>query len=345
MSSIRFGRGREYHFLRREDIRARWDLQSAVAFLNGFRADAVAMARIRRELLGIAGGSTIQGKMTDEQVIQTVARKLVSGELLLVLPQRVDLALGLIAEPPPPPPPPERKSTPKEEVFDDEPTFEPSHDGVAQAAVLIAAAANAFPFCEECAKHAAETAPVKPPPRQEVKVSGPVKDDPLLAPTFSPKFDPVAQAAVLTNAAVDGVPFCEECAKAAAKAPPPPPPVEEKVPVTAGPVPEDHTAPPTLDQKVDAVAQAAVLTEAATDGTPFCEECAKLAEQTPPPDSEEEEKAPTAGPAPDSTPPVPTLDTKMDPGAQAAALTQAADEGIPFCEECAKQAAMETVTQ
>ena len=41
------------------------------------------------------------------------------------------------------------------EVVEDDPTFENDHDGVAQAAVLLAAARAAFPFCEECAQHAA----------------------------------------------------------------------------------------------------------------------------------------------------------------------------------------------
>lgn len=150
MSSIRFGRGREYQFFRREDIRGRWDLQSAVHFLNGFRADAVVMANLRRQLV-----ATNSAKLTDEQVIQSVARMLVAGEFVVALPQgmprRDTLDLGretVVA------PAAKRSSTPAE-VRDDDPTFQSGHDGVAQAAVLLAAAREAYPFCEECARHAA----------------------------------------------------------------------------------------------------------------------------------------------------------------------------------------------
>lgn len=146
MNSIRFGRGRDYQFIRREDFRLRWDLQSAVQFLNGFRGDAVAMTTFRRQT-GSNGPNA-----TDEQVIQSLARQLVAGEFLVALPQRELKKEALnLAEPAPAAAPPPRQAAPKEEK-QDAPTFQGGHDGWAQAAVLIEAARSAFPFCEECAR-------------------------------------------------------------------------------------------------------------------------------------------------------------------------------------------------
>jgi hypothetical protein len=152
MSAIRFGRGREYQFFRREDIRMRWDLRSAVQFLNGFRANEVAMSNFRREVA--KGISAAAGSLSDEQVIQSLARMLVAGEFLVALPQRVKHREPIDLRAPAAAPAAPRESTPAE-VVEDDPTFERDHDGVAQAAVLLAAAQAAYPFCEECARHAA----------------------------------------------------------------------------------------------------------------------------------------------------------------------------------------------
>ena len=155
MSSIRFGRGREYQFFRRDDVRSRWDLRSAVQFLNGFRGDAVAMSLFRRQA-GAVGASP--ASLTDEQVIQSIARMLVAGELLVALPQREKIRETLnLGEPAPAPEPAPRRTTPAE-IVEDEPTFDSDLDGVAQAAVLLAAAREAYPFCEQCARQAAHQA-------------------------------------------------------------------------------------------------------------------------------------------------------------------------------------------
>ncbi|MGA2721381.1 MAG: hypothetical protein ABSG79_03105 [Bryobacteraceae bacterium] len=88
------------------------------------------------------------------------------------------------------------------------------------------------------------------------------------------------------------------------KATPPPPPL---------PPPES-----TLPENADAVRIATALQQAAEIGAPFCEECAKLAQQ----------KALAASlPA---SPPPPAIDNV----AIAALMKQAAAEGRPFCEEC-----------
>jgi hypothetical protein len=152
MSLIRFGRGREYQFFRREDVRMRWDLPAAVQFLTRFRTDPAAMAGFRKQIA--RGNPTVDQRLSDEKVIQSMARLLVSGEVIIAMPQRDDRNALRIAEP-------EKAQTPKpapkaQEEVEDEPTFDSDHDGVLQAAVLIAAARAAYPFCEECARHAAE---------------------------------------------------------------------------------------------------------------------------------------------------------------------------------------------
>lgn len=95
----------------------------------------------------------------------------------------------------------------------------------------------------------------------------------------------------------------------------------------------------------EAETQAAVLQTAAGVGAPFCEECAKAAE--------EEEAAATEEVLPDEEPETPAEDpatervvmaeaaansdvSDVDAEAQAATLQEAAEEGVPFCEECEK---------
>jgi len=149
MSLIRFGRAREYQFLRREDVRTRWDLKSATHFLNSFRNDAVAFGALRREASAF-GGLSSKGNLSDDQVIQILARQLVAGELLVALPHRLKQFDHLEKANPDTP------SAPREarvvEQVEDPNTFDSAHDGVAQAAVLIAAAQAGVPFCEECQK-------------------------------------------------------------------------------------------------------------------------------------------------------------------------------------------------
>lgn len=163
MSAIRFGRGQGYQFFRQEDIRRNWDLRTAVQFLNGFRADAVAMANFRRQVKKEITASP--ANLSDEQVIRSLARMMVSGEFMVALPERQHHRDPLELRAPVTAPSAPRESTPVE-VVEDEPTFANDHDGVAQAAVLIEAARGAFPFCAECAKYAAEQQANKPVAKQ-----------------------------------------------------------------------------------------------------------------------------------------------------------------------------------
>lgn len=124
---------------------------------------------------------------------------------------------------------------------------------------------------------------------------------------------------------------------------------EVAMPVEPPPPPPPPKSPPPPQKKkessdtegVDPASQADTLKRAAEEGQPFCEECEKakkaLEEKmqlTPPPPP----TAPPPEPAPRSvfhapTPsPGPPMD--VDPEAQANTLKRAAENGVPFCEEC-----------
>jgi len=81
-----------------------------------------------------------------------------------------------------------------------------------------------------------------------------------------------------------------------------------------------------VDERIDAVAQAAAMRQAAAEGLPFCEECEKA------------RQAELAASQADATPD-PYADT--DVAAQAAVMQQAATDGAPFCEECERARAAE----
>jgi hypothetical protein len=70
------------------------------------------------------------------------------------------------------------------------------------------------------------------------------------------------------------------------------------------------------DDRIDAVAQALALRQAAQDGLAFCEECEKAQAEF------------------EDLPPEPEPFASTDVAAQADALRQAAVDGVPFCEEC-----------
>ena len=223
----------------------RWDLKAATQFLNGFRGDAVAMAQFRRQALATGAGAG-PGALSEEQLIQVIARQMVTGELLVVLPQRerqVSIPRAPAAVQEAPPPRERRESQPEEEVD----TFDSDHDGVAQAAVLIAAAKAAYPFCQECQKHMVEQMMAPAPARARQSTPPPEPEPPPPPPP---------------------------------PAPPPPPPAPEPEPEPAPVVPVDD-APPSFDPNHDGEAQAAVLIAAAKEAYPFCEECQKqMVEET-----------------------------------------------------------------
>jgi len=271
MSSIRFGATHEFQLLRREEVRTRWTLETALDFLKRFRSDTAALAGFRR--LVPSKGRGISAAANDQQLFQAIARMMVSGELLIVKPQGLidhgHLSLKVTAPAVAEAPPAERK---EQEIIEESNTFDSDHDGVAQAAALRAAAADGVPFCAECARYAAEQAaivrPVAKPP-----VPAPPPPPPEPAPlTFKKDANAVRQAATLIEAAQEGIPFCEECNRLAeeeaksdaAPAPAPPPPEPSQTP-----------EPLTFAKNEAAQQQAATLVSAAAQGLPFCEECNK----------------------------------------------------------------------
>lgn len=167
MSSIRFGATHEFQLLRREEVRTRWTLESALDFLRRFHNDTAALAGFRRLARSQGRGSAVAAN--DQQLFQTIARMMVSGELLLVKPQGLidhgHLSLKVTADPVAVAPPPAAKVP---ELVDEASTFDNNHDGVAQAAVLRAAALHGVPFCAECERAASPQAPPPrlPPPHQ-----------------------------------------------------------------------------------------------------------------------------------------------------------------------------------
>ncbi len=148
-----------------------------------------------------------------------------------------------------------------------------------------------------------DTSPPPPPlPPAPVIVQPTRTALPEAPPDVSP------QARTLMDAARNGVPFCEECARAAAG-----------LLGVVQPARAVQTALPALPAEVSAQAQ--VLMDAAKSGAPFCEECAKAAEAA-------------ARPVPAAAPAAPPAGS-----AQAQTRMDAARSGVPFCEECAKAAA------
>ena len=281
MSSIRFGATHEFQLLRREEVRTRWTLETALDFLKRFRNDTVALAGFRR--LVPSKGRGITAAANDQQLFQSIAKMMVSGELLLVKPQGLidhgHLSLKVTAAPVAEAPPTERAEPTIVEVTN---TFESDHDGVSQAVALRAAAANGAPFCAECARYAAEqSAIVRPAAKPPAPAPPPPAPEP--APlTFKKDANAARQAATLIAAAEEGIPFCEECNRLAeekahsdaASVPAPPPPAPPP-PAPPPPAPVEAPEPLTFAKNEAAQKQAATLVTAAAQGLPFCEECNK----------------------------------------------------------------------
>lgn len=95
-------------------------------------------------------------RMTDEQVIETIACRLATRELLLRVTERHwegDPGGNEKSEKQSVPEPVHGPSTPSPKVEEPEQSFfDSSHDGAAQAAALQAAAESGIPFCQECEK-------------------------------------------------------------------------------------------------------------------------------------------------------------------------------------------------
>lgn len=133
-----------------QDIRE-LDRYSVESFLRRFKSDYPIMAHLREVL---APTDPVY-RLTDDQVINIVARRLASRELVF---REISVRPGISgsgggqskpAEPAQAPAP--APSSPASKAVEPEPaTFASNHDGTAQAAVLETGAALAVPFLEEC---------------------------------------------------------------------------------------------------------------------------------------------------------------------------------------------------
>ena len=197
MSSIRFGATHEFQLLRREEVRTRWTLETALPFLKRFRNDSAALAGFRR--LVPSQGRGITAASTDQQLFQAIAKMMVSGELLIVKPQGLidhgHLSLKVIAAAVREAPPAQRKEP---EIVEETNTFDSDHDGVAQAAVLRSAAADGVPFCAECARLAAQQGAIV---RPATKPPAPARESASEPLSFAKDKAAHTQAATLVTAA------------------------------------------------------------------------------------------------------------------------------------------------
>jgi len=127
--------------------------QSALLFLQRFRADEMAMTSLRQMVR--EDGHCSGPQISNDQVLERVAARLARGELHLV---RKPLAFGTgVAKPasgekrPPvqaaPPPTSQAEGPPA--PTPDEPVFDPDADPDAIANVLTHAAVSGKPFCAE----------------------------------------------------------------------------------------------------------------------------------------------------------------------------------------------------
>ena len=210
------------------------DQHRALQFFQQFRADEDSMRKLRRLLAERIDGVSA---LRDDAMMTRLSWELCHGHLLMGGGQaRTGGPSGAggasaAAEPvfiPPPPPPPEpppksapaaRKETPPPPL--DRPTLPENLHPAAMAKTLQSAAASGAPFCEICAKAAAQAAAAAAPDKAPASTPTPPPPPKPAAPPAAerPTLPPVNAAAMadtLKDAAAEGAPFCEVCAKAAA---------------------------------------------------------------------------------------------------------------------------------
>lgn len=102
-------------------------------------------------------------RVDDQALLDQIGAALAQGRLLIGATQQLQMRRLVSAEPPapaPPPPPPASapRSAPAAAPPPAETTFGSELDVQAMVAVLVQAAQDGVPFCEECARAAAEAA-------------------------------------------------------------------------------------------------------------------------------------------------------------------------------------------
>lgn len=306
--------------------------------LMRFKAHADALRRFREMLAGFDWGLPA-AMLDDDEVIEQFAWRLQTGQIQMqyeIELRESSLPTELIAPAQPvDETPPKSAPVPEPPPEPEEPTFGPTAELAAIIGVLKKAAQAGTPFCEECAKAAAKKAAAAGPtpvfePRPLAKDEEPS--------AFADNSDLILLAKMQKEAAELGVPFCEECAKAAAKRQKAEPSGEAPVPFAPKPLSQDD-APSEFAENADLVRLAATQKQAAITGAPFCEECAKAAAKRQPAPSSDDEPIPFA-PKPLSQDDAPSEFSNTADLVQLAAMQKkAAIEGASFCEECAKAAA------
>jgi len=127
--------------------------------------DSAAVLPLRLVAPALADG-TDWSRVDDQAVVDQIGAALAQGRLLIGATQQLQLRRLVSAEPPvppPPPPPPAAASAPRSAPAAAPPpavetTFGSELDVQAMVAVLVQAAQDGVPFCEECARAAAEAA-------------------------------------------------------------------------------------------------------------------------------------------------------------------------------------------
>jgi hypothetical protein len=244
---------------RANDAPVRLDFQAARRLLAHPMGDS-RLVRGFRELLAAGRADGGVSRMTDVEVLEALASRIAMRQLHVYTRQRVRRRFAIEVEV-------------VDEVLEplaQAPADEPAEEHVdvpAQVAVMLQAAHEGVPFCEECEKA-----------RLEEDAASATAPASVVAPAYA-GVDVPAQAAVMREAAAAGSPFCEECEKARLEELD-----EEKATDAAAATDSDAPVAPRPDDfaNTDVAAQAATMTDAATEGAPFCEECekARLAEES-----------------------------------------------------------------
>lgn len=180
--------------------------ERAKALASQLRRSSDACSAMRRILAPRVDAS----QLDDKNLVKTVLKLVENGSLILTWHSRRLYAPHVPeAETPVEAPPPVPQQT---RAAEEEPEgFPEDHDQAAQAQALQQAAKTGAPFCEECEKARLALLAQQQQPPPVAKTTPPSTGEPG---QFPANHDQAAQARALEGAAVDGVPFCEECEKA-----------------------------------------------------------------------------------------------------------------------------------
>lgn len=136
---------------------AEGELSSGLANIAAAVADAADMALLRSRVAALVPGVEAS-RITDHEVVAWLGQGLADGRLARrgVPPRLLPLAPPPAAPTPPPPAPSPRRAAPPAPAAAPATTFSQALDVAAMVAVLRQAARDGVPFCEECAKAAAQ---------------------------------------------------------------------------------------------------------------------------------------------------------------------------------------------